>query len=131
MKEILDNLKSVVLSLERECGPFLLVALFLREDSLNKWDIVVSAPWLNSSAKKSYEIIVSKVQEVLSPVELVQLSRVVILDNTDPVVSFLQEACPLTNGGFKESPRDFSVEPFSAKFGFVINKAYVIRCQKI
>ncbi len=64
------------------------------------------------------------------PVEIVQFSRVVVLDNTDPVVSFLQEACPLINGGFRESPKDFSVDLFSSRFGFVIAKAYILRCQK-
>jgi hypothetical protein len=130
MKEILDKLKTVVQSLEKDCGSISLFALFLREDSLKKWDILVSASWLSSSEKKSYETIISKVQSVLTPVELVQFSRVVILDNTDPVVSFLQEACPLTNGGFRESPRDFSVDPFSSRFGFIIAKAYILRCLK-
>ena len=131
MNEILDKLKSVVQALEKEHKPILLFALFLREDSLEKWDIVVSASWLSSSEKNAYQIVISKIQAVLSSSELVQFSRVVILDHTDPVVPFLQEVCPLTNGGFKESPKDFSVEPFSEKFGFIIKKAYILRCQKI
>lgn len=130
MKEILDKLKSVVRVLEMEHGPLLFFALFLREDSLEKWDIVVSATWLSSSEKAAYKMIVPKIQAALTASELVQFSRVVILDNTDPVVSFLQGVCPLTNGGFKESPTDFSVEPFSEKFGFSIKKAYILRCQK-
>jgi hypothetical protein len=131
MKEILDKLKSAVQVLEKEHGPILLFALFLREDALGKWDIVVSAPWLSSSERSAYNVVVSKIQALLSASERVQFSRVVILDATDPVVSFLQEICPLTNGGFKESPKDFSVEPFSEKFGFIIKKAYTLRCQKL
>ena len=131
MKEILDKLKSVVQSLEKEHQPILLFALFPREDSLQKWDIVISASWLSSSEKNAYKIVVSKIQAALSASELVQFSRVVILDDADPVVSFLQDICPLTNGGFKESPKDFSVEPFFEKFGFTIKKAYILRCQKL
>lgn len=130
MKEILDKLKFAVQVLEKEQGPMLLFALFLREDSLEKWDIVVSASWLSSTEKKAYKMVISKIQAALSPSELVQFARVVILDNTDPVVSFLQKVCPLTNGGYKESPRDFLVEPFSEKFRFTIKKAYILRCQK-
>ena len=130
MKEILVKLKSAVQALEKEHGPVLLFALFLREDALEKWDIVVSASWLSSSERKAYELVVSKIQAVLSASELIQFSRVVILDDTDPVVPFLQDVCPLTNGGFKESPKDFSVEPFSDKFRFTIKKAYILRCQK-
>lgn len=131
MKEILNKLKSVVESLEKEHQFMLLFALFLREDSLEKWDVVVSATWLSSSQEKAYEIVVSKIQSVLDTSELSKLSRVVILDSTDPVVAFLQEVCPLTNGGIKESPQDFSVEPFTEKFAFTIKKAYILRCQKI
>lgn len=130
MKEILNQLKSVVKALEAEHKPMVLFALFMREESLQKWDIVVSASWLSSGDKSAYQLVVSKVQAALSPAELVQFSRVVILDVIDPVVSFLQSVCPLTNGGIKESPRDFSTDPFSEKFGFAISKAYVLRCQK-
>ena len=130
MKQMLDKLKSMVQSLEKKHGSITLAALFLREGSLKKWDIVISSSWLSSSKKESYEIVISEVQSILTSDEFIQLSRVVILDNTDLAVSFLQEVCPLTNGGIKESPKDFSVEPLSAKFGFVIEKAYILRCQK-
>lgn len=130
MKETLDKLKAVVKVLEKEHGHFSLFALFLREDSIEKWDIVVSASWLRSSEMSAYKTVVSQIQATLSPSELIQFSRVVILDDVDPVVSFLQNACPVTNGGFKESPKDLSVETFSEKFGFTIKKAYVLRCQK-
>lgn len=131
MKEILDKLKSVVQALEKDHQPILLFALFLIEDSLQKWDIVISAPWLSSDEKNAYKIVVSEIQANLSPSELVQFSRVVILNDSDPVVSFLQDVCPLTNGGFKESPKDFSAEPFSERLGFIIKKAYILRCQKL
>src|SRR5437016_6296133 len=130
MKEIIDKLKSVVIALEKD-HPLLLFVLFLRDESLERWDIVVSATWLSSSDRNAYKTVVSKVQAFLTSSELIQISRIVILDHTDPAVSFLQEACPLTNGGYKESPKDFPVEPFSEKFGFTIKKAYVLRCQRI
>ncbi len=131
MKEILEKLKSVVHDLENEHSPISLFALFLREGSLEKWDIVICASWLKPSDKSAYIQVISKIQAKLNSSELVQMSRVVILDSADPVVSFFQEVCPVTNGGFKESPRDFSVEPFSEKFSFIIKKAYMLRCQKV
>ncbi len=130
MKEILNKLKSVVQSFEGEHAPILLCALFLRKESFEKWDIVVSAPWLNSSEEKSYEIIISKVRSILTPSEVVRISRIIILDDNDPVVAFFQDSCLLEGEEFKESPKDFSVDPFSLKFGFVIIKAYMIRCHR-
>ncbi len=131
MNEILSKFKSVVNVLEKEHQPILFFALFLREKALQRWDVVVSASWLSSSESSAYTTVVSKIQAVLTPAELVQISRVVILDHTDPVLPFLQEVCPLTNGGYKESPKDFSVEPLSEKFGFELKKAYILRCQKL
>lgn len=127
MKYILEKLKALVLELEKEKGPILVFALFLREDPLEKWDIVVSAPWLNSNDMKSYKTLASKIQGVLSSQELVQLARIVILDVNDPVVSFLQESETVTNGHYGE----VSGESFSERFGFTIKRAYLLRCQKI
>jgi hypothetical protein len=63
----------------------------LREDSLEKWDIVVAAPWLQSNDKKAYALVIAQIQSALTTPELVQFSRVVVLDDTDPVVSFFSE----------------------------------------
>ncbi len=127
MNTILEKLKTVVRSLENEHGPILVFALFLREDPLEKWDIVVSATWLNSNDRLSYETIASKIQKALNSSELVQLSRIVILDSSDPVVAFLQGEVLVTNGHYKEVPGG----TFSDKFGFTIKRAYLLRCQKM
>lgn len=127
MKSILDKLKEVVLKLEKEFGPMSVFALFLRVDPLEKWDIVVAAPWLNPNDFSSYNAITSKIQVALSTSELVQLARVVILSETDPVVTFLTNSETVTNGHFGEVSGDI----FTEKFGFTIKRAYLLRCQRI
>jgi hypothetical protein len=127
MKEILEKLKSIVLSLEKEHGPILIFALFLGEDSPEQWDVVVSASWLSSSELSDYKTITSKIQEVMTSSELMQFSRVVILDADDSVVSFLQESFSVTNGHIQE----VSVEVLAERFKFTIKRAYLLRCQKI
>jgi hypothetical protein len=126
MKAILDKLKTVLLALEEEHGPILVFALFLRTDPLEKWDIVIAASWLNPNELSSYKMVNSKIQEILSPSEFVQLARIVILSDQDPVVSFLQDTETVTNGHFGEVPG----EVFTDKFGFNIKQAYLLRCQK-
>lgn len=127
MKDILEKLKTVVVALEKEYGAIHVFALFLRTDPLEKWDIVIAASWLNPNDISSYKIISSKIQEVLSQSELIQLARIVILNDNDPVVSFLQDSQSVTNGHYGE----VSGESFTQKFGFTIKKAYLLRCQKI
>lgn len=126
MNEIIGKLKQLIKNLEKEQGPLLICALFLREDMLEKWDIIISASWLNSAEMQSYKIISSKLRESLSDSELVQISRIVIIDTDDPVVSYLQGLETISNGGYKELRAD----ELSEKFKFTIKKAYLLRCQK-
>lgn len=126
MKETIDKIKVSIQSLEKEYGPLLICALFLREEPLERWDVVVSAQWLNPQEMQSYKTVSSKLQESLSDSELVQLSRIVILGQDDPVVSYLQGLDTITNGGYKE----LRAEELSAKFKFTIKRAYLLRSQK-
>jgi hypothetical protein len=125
MKKILDKLKSILLELEKEQGRVLVFALFLRGDSPARWDLVIAAPWLDSGNVESYKIVATKVQDLLNSDEIIQLSRVVVLDADDPVVSFLQDSYDVPNGTFKDIE---NCEPFSQRFNFTIRRAYLLRC---
>jgi peptidoglycan hydrolase-like amidase len=127
MKETIDKFKALVQALEKEKGPLLICALFCREEPLEKWDVVVSASWLNSQEMDSYQTISSKLQESLSDSELMQFSRIVILNQDDPVVSYIQGLETITNGGYKELRAD----ELSAKFKFTIKRAYLLRSQHL
>lgn len=125
MNEKIEKLKSVIKELEKENGPLLICALFLREGILEEWDLILSGSWLNTAEMQSYKIVSSKLQNTLSDSELVQISRVVILNSDDPVVSYLQALETITNGGFKELRTDI----LSEKFKFTIKRAYLLRSQ--
>ncbi|HLB52205.1 MAG TPA: hypothetical protein VJK48_00660 [Chlamydiales bacterium] len=126
MSEIIEKVKSAIKSMEKEHGNLLICALFLRADVLEKWDIVLAAPWLNPKEMRSYEILSSSLQNFLTQSELVQFSRIVILEQDDPTVSFLLNLEIVKNGGYKE----LSVDALSEKFRFTIKKAYLLRSQK-
>lgn len=126
MNVIIEKIKSIIKSLEEEHGPLLICALFLREGELDKWDIIISPTWLSPNEMQSYKIVSSKLQASLSDTELVLLSRIVILGENDPVVSYLQGLETISNGGYKElRPNDLS-----EKFKFTIKRAYLLRSQK-
>jgi len=126
MNSIVEKIKKVVLELEAEHEPLLVCALFLRVDPIERWDMVVSAAWLNFSDLNSYQLISSKVQSTLDSQELLQFSRIVILDQNDPAIVFLQDSFSITNGKIEEASTDL----LSSRFGFTIKKAYLLRCQK-
>ena len=126
MNAIVEKIKNVVIELEKERGPLLVCSLFLRGDPLERWDMVVSATWLSSSDLNSYQLISSKVQDALDGQELLQFSRIIILDQNDPAILFLQDTFSITNGKIEEISSDL----LSSRFGFTIKKAYLLRCQK-
>lgn len=127
MNELIKKIKEGIIALEKENQPLLICALFLREDSLEKWDIVVAASWLDSRVMESYKIVVSTLHRFLNESERVQVSRIVLLDQDDPVVSYLQSLKTITNGGFEE----LKESELSEKFRFDIRRAYLLRSQKL
>ena len=124
MKELLDKLKKLIYTLEAEKkSEFLICAMILPGESYDKWDFILSAPWLNSSELESYKLISSKLQGSLTEAELLQIARIVILDPDDQVVKFLQTLVTVTNGGYKE----LRAEELTDKFKFIIKRAYLLR----
>ena len=124
MKELLDKLKKLISSLEaKKKSKFLLCAMILPSESNDKWDFILSAPWLNSSELESYKLISSKLQTSLMEAELLQIARIVILDPDDQVVKFLQTLITVTNGGYEE----LRAEELTEKFKFIIKRAYLLR----
>lgn len=127
MIEKIEKLKAAIKSLEKEHGPLLICALFLREDAMGKWDIVIAASWLHPSEMRAYEILSKTLKKFLSDSDLVHFSRIVVLDQDDPVISYLLDLESIKNGGYKE----LSSDTLSDKFKFPIKKAYLLRSQKL
>ena len=64
-----------------EKGPLDFLGLFLREDSLDLWDLVISAPWLRADERAAFEYVANKLREELTSEEMAGLSRIVILEH--------------------------------------------------
>ena len=127
MNETILKLKSAITSIEKKNGPLVICALFLREEPLEKWDILISAPWLNPTEMVSYQAISDSLKEFLNDSEFIDISRIVILSQDDPVVSYLLNLDTISNGGFKELHTDV----LSERFKFIIKRAYLLRSQKL
>lgn len=126
MKELIERLKLAVKDLEKSKGSLLIFAIFLREDSLEKWDIVVAASWLDHSEMESYKTVSSALHDHLKPSDFLNVARIVILPSKDPVVSFLINLETVENGGYKQ----LSSEALTDNFGFKIKRAYLLRSKK-
>ena len=102
-------------------GDFALFALFLREDVPDRWDLIVSAPWvLNEKAELSY--LVDKIKSVLGPNALTQLSRIVFADPTDLEVQSLNKAIRVEHGSVEVKDSNF--------FGLAVKHAFIITSKR-
>lgn len=126
MTDLISKFKTIIKELEKEHGSILFFGLFLRIEPFEIWDVVISASWLTPDLRDSYKIVADKIQKTFSKEELLQLSGIVILAETDPTVAFFLNLKTVTNGHFEEANR----EELSDKFGFTIKKAYILRCDK-
>ena len=59
-------------------------AVVLRENSPNRWDIVLAAPWLERKERAALDLFFDELQRSLKMPEFIQISRIVLLDRIDP-----------------------------------------------
>ncbi|MCI0826070.1 MAG: hypothetical protein J4N90_15080 [Chloroflexi bacterium] len=122
MNELVDKLVALERNISNEKGGFYLFALFLREDSPNKWDVVAAAPWFKAHDRQALDFIAKELQSNLRTDELVSISRIVLVDDDNPGVHAIQRMVRIEHG---------TVELLdNFVFGMHIKHAYVITSKR-
>jgi len=121
MKELVNKFIELERKISKEKGDFALFALFLREDALDKWDLVVAAPWIESNRKTALPYITNQIQAKFKPEELTSLSRVVLVEQTNPALDAINRAVRIEHGAADVQDSNF--------FGLPIKHAYIITSQ--
>jgi len=117
-----DRLRSVKEELEVPSGAFTLFALLLRDDAPGVWDLVVSAPWLDRDQHAGLKRVADVVSAKLAREELVELSRIVILEAGNPVLEALLSAVNVSGGGVMRV-RDSNLAGLQIKEAFILKAA--------
>lgn len=86
MKNVINKFLEIEKEINKEKGFFNLFALFLREDSENKWDLIISATWFLNDEKKTLDYVIDKIKSKINKNEIINLSRIVLLKPNDPFV---------------------------------------------
>jgi hypothetical protein len=86
----------------KEKGDLTFFGLILREDAPGTWDLVISAPWAESDQLAALQLISDIVKAELDLAELLQLSRVVILERESPVLHAFLSALPVKENSVAE-----------------------------
>jgi len=107
MKTLKDSLLKVEIALSRRWGAFGLFALFLRENAMDRWDLIVSAPWAQADEWKALKRISTRLRQELSVDDLVLLSRVVIVPETHPEVVALNRTVQTEHAAIEVQDREF------------------------
>ena len=120
--ELVKKLRSLETQLAKQKGEFSLFALFLREEAQDKWDLVASASWFWSDEKKTLNYLAEKLRSHLTRDELLTLSRIVLIDETDPGLEAIHGALAVEHGTAEVMNCNF--------FGLEIRHAYIITSKR-
>ena len=123
MRELVEKLRRMEKAISRRKGGVELFALFLREGSPRQWDLLVSAPWITRNKKDGLRYISNMVQQQLSSYELHQISRVAIIEDSEPALQAFQQAIKNEHG---------VAELVNCSiFGLQVEHAYLITSQSL
>ncbi len=120
--ELANRFTDLESQLAREKGDFALFALLLREDVPDRWDLVVSAPWVVEDRQAALQFFIKRIQSQLGAPILTDLSRIVFVDPQDPSVQNLNRAIHVEHGVVEVKDSDF--------FGLPIKHAYIITSKR-
>jgi hypothetical protein len=122
MKQLVEKLVAMEREISEERGTFALFALFLREDALDKWDLVASAPWLEEDKKESLAYLSDRLRSHLTHEELLSFSRIVLIDRDNPFLEAIRRAVSQEHGIVEVKDSNF--------FGLEISHAYIITSKR-
>lgn len=128
MKDLITKLLNIEKKISAEKGSFNLFALFLREDSEDKWELLVSKR-INGDEYEFLEYVATNIQNTLTQEELIKISRIVIIDCSNTELDNISKAAAYIN-------RSMVVEHGITElvncnfFGFIIRHAYIITSKK-
>lgn len=121
-RELSDKFRDLERRIAEAKGDFVLFALFLREDVPDRWDLIVSAPWVGSNKREAVDFFVSQIKLQLGEGDLTNLSRIIVVDPADAAVQALNQTVQIEHGGVEVRDSSF--------FGLPIKHAYIITSKR-
>jgi len=118
VKELVQKLAPLERMVSQEKGDFSLFGLFLKEDTPDRWDLLVSAPWVEADKGAALRYLADAIRTHLTPEEARYLSRIVIIDSRNPALRAINRALGVEHGQAEVQDSVF--------FGLLIKHAYII-----
>lgn len=105
-----------------EKGEFTLFGLFERDEAPDKWELVVSSPWLEEGKLKALGEFVQKLKSAIGRKQMLSLSRVVTLNADEPALEAVLKAVEVEHG--MEELHDSELS------GLKFKHAYIFRAKR-
>jgi hypothetical protein len=91
-------LRNAMHEIAAQKGEFTLFAVFRRADALGMWDLLVSAPWLESGNLKVLGELVDLLAKSMGRDSLSQFARVETIPSDNRTVQFILDSIPVDDG---------------------------------
>lgn len=104
-----------------------LVILMQSEEGLRDWDLVISSPQLSTGKIESYDIVVKYLVDVLDANERVAISRIVIMEETDPSTQYIMMNLPWYGYSRYWACQSSDLNVIADYLGFDIRNAFLLR----
>lgn len=117
----IKQLQQVMNEIAQEKGEFILFGLFLRDEAVDKWDLVVSAPWLEADKLKGLREVVDKMASIVGKEQFLALARIVTLNHDEPNLKAILQEVQVEN--------DLVEIKGPNLFGLPISHAYVLQAK--
>ena len=117
-RKMIEKLTDIEKKLADERGSFALFGVFLREGSPNRWEIVVSAPWLDEHSRESLEFIIKSIHPNFELQEWIMMATVILLDPSQEFVKEVNEEVNVEHGNVRIMGYEFN--------GMEIKRAHII-----
>lgn len=122
MNEVVDKFAALEAQIAERKGDFSLFALFLREDVPDRWDLVISAPWVGQKKQEAVDYVIAEIKSRLGSQNLITLSRIVLVDPDDASVRAVNKAFHVEHGRVEVKDSNF--------FGLPIKHAFIITSKR-
>ena len=120
--EVIEKFAALEASIAEEKGAFVFFALFMREEVPDRWDLIVSAPWVGDDNRAAVDYFVAQIKSKLGAQELINLTRIVVIDPENEAMQKLNRVLETEHGSVEVRDNYF--------FGLLIKRAFIITSKR-
>lgn len=118
----INRLRKAMRHISSKKGDFTLFALFKRENGLGKWDLIVSAPWLEGANLETRGELVDLLGKSMGRKSFIDLARVEPIPGNNPTIKFILKNYPVDDGELRI--------PTTGLFDLPIEEAIILRAKR-